>query len=162
MGLTFSPYAAKGQKAGSERYLSYHAIWPRLIKVAGYDYYLRMGPQMHEDSCGDEGSLRNNDGTLGHEKFNAYLNTKESRFLIIRDKETVGSVDVMPLVRELRKKYKDALESYVKVPQRDMMMEGKAGNVAVKLYFSDINIKELNDALELTSATGDALLKVGE
>jgi hypothetical protein len=159
MGLTFAPYAAS-QKTGSERYYSFRAARSEFIKVAGYDYYLRIGPQIHEESCDDEGSIQNSEGTLGSKKVKAYLDAKEGRFFISRDKETIGSIDVMPLVRELREKYKDTLDSYNTVPQSDMVLEGNAGNVAVKLYFTEIHIKELNDTLELTNATGDSLLRV--
>lgn len=164
MGLVFSPYVVKGHNTGSERILSYHAVQPERINVAGYDYYFRnlqAGFHIPADSRDDDGSPRNNDGALGGEKLKAYLDLTKGRFLIIREREIIGFVDVIPLVRELRKKYKDSLESYVTVPQRDMVLEGKSGNVAVIVYFSAIHVKEMNDALELSSASGDALLKMG-
>jgi len=161
MGLSYTPGYAKGRKEGNEKYLSYFADRPGFIKVSGYDYYLRLGPHADEDSCDDDGS-RNYPIEINGRKYKVFLDAKAGKFLVTRDKETLGSVDVLPLARKLRQQYKDVPESYNTVPQSEMVVEGRAGNVAIKIVFSELHVVERKETVELTSANGDALLKVGE
>lgn len=161
MGLSYAPYYAQTGQSGSDKYFSYHADRSGFLKVSGYDYYLRLGPYAGEDSC-DDGGPQCYPIEINGRKYKASLDAKTGKFLVTRDKETIGSVDVLPLARKLRQQYKDAPESYSTVPQSDMVVEGRAGNVAIKIVFSELHVVERKETLELTSAKGDALLKVGE
>ncbi len=117
--------------------------------ISGYDYYLRLGTYGNQDFSVDANG----------KKYKFSLQSKTATFVIARDENVLGTLDLMPLMLKLKKR-KISPMFHLNLPQEEMVAEGRTGNVAVKMLFSEVHMRERNAKIELTSANADVLMKI--
>lgn len=149
MGLSYIPYYSKEKRTGNQMYFAFYVKKTDIHRISGYTYYLRIGSYGNEEYTVD----------VNGKKYKISLRPKTGEFVIARDKKILGTLDVMPLVLKLKNR-NGSPASHLNIPQEDMTLEGRAGNVAIKALFSEMHMVERHATLELTRANADVLLKI--
>ncbi len=148
MGLSYMPYYSEGR---NQTYFSFYAEKKEVQKISGYDYFIRIGSYGNQEYHAE----------VNGKKYKFSLLPSAAQFAVSRDERPVVRLDIMPLARKLKDRPVSPT-SHLNVPQEEMVLEGQAGAVAVKILFSEIHMAERNGRLELTSALADVLMKIGE
>lgn len=161
MGLSYIPYYSEAQKQDDQQYFSFIAEKQGLRLVSGYDYLLRFDQYAYEDPCRNDGDSRTCTMDINGKNYTVTLRTNAARLTVARDEEVLGTLDLMALVRKLRKRQVSP-GPHLKVPQEEMVLEGTAGNVAIKMIFSEVHMRERKDRLTLTGVKAEVLMKVRE
>ena len=159
MGLSYIPHYSKEGKDENAIFFSFYADKQGFQRISGYDYYLRFGSYGYQDTCRDEGSFRSCTMDIDGKKYKISLQTSAAQLIVARDERVLGTLDLMKVARKLRKREVSPI-SHLKVPQEEMVLEGQAGNVAIKMLFSEVHMRERNTKLDLTGVNADVLMKI--
>lgn len=146
MGLSYMPYYSGGKDPS---YLFFYAEKKKVRKISGYDYFLRMGSYENQEFSAE----------IKGKSYTFSLRPKAAQFTVSRDERPVMRLDIMPVARKLKDRPVSST-SHLNVPQEEMLLEGQAGAVAVRILFSEMHMTERNGRLEITSAIADVLMKV--
>ncbi|NTW60524.1 MAG: DUF4153 domain-containing protein [Nitrospirae bacterium] len=162
MGLSYIPtYDAEG-KQGHQQHFSFYAKKQGIRRVSGYDYFLRFKQYSgYQDLCRDDGSSQTCSMDIEGKKYAVTLKTSAAQLIVVRDEQVLGTLDLMTFARKLRKR-QTSPGSQPNVPQEEMVLEGKAGNVAIKMIFWEVHMVERKDNLDLTGVNADVLMKIKE
>ena len=161
MGLSYIPrYDAEG-KQGHQQHFSFYAEKQGIRRVSGYDYFMRFTQYGNQDSCRDEGSSRTCSMDIEGKQYAVTLRTGAAQLIVTRDAQVLGTLDLMTMVQKLRNRQASTV-AHRNIPREEMVLEGKAGNVAIKMIFSEVHMIERKEKLDLTGVNADVLMKIKE
>jgi hypothetical protein len=146
MGLSYMPYYSEG---GSQAYYSFYSGKKEVRKISGYDYLLRIGSYETQEYSAE----------INNRNYTFSLRQNAAEFDVDRDGRSLMRLDIMPLARKLKERPVTPT-SHLNVPQKEMVLEGRAGGVAIKVLFSEMHMAVRNERLELTGALADVLMKI--
>ena len=135
---------------GNQTYYSFYAGKKEVRKISGYDYFMRMGSYETQECS----------AKIDGKSYAFSLRPHAAEFDVSRDGQSIMRLDIMPLARKLKDRPVTPT-SHLNIPQKEMVLEGRAGGVAIKILFSEMHMAVRNERLELTSAPADVLIKVG-
>ncbi len=152
MGLSYDP-SRRGREI---RFLARDA---RSLKVAGYDYSVKVSALLHGTNDRWEAPVDQPPGNK-EPRYRLLLDGKEGKLFLTEGRETVLAADIVPLVRKLQAEFRDdARASPVRVPREKLEIAERRGFVGIKVCLSEIVGTEKEGTVRIGTVQGEVLVK---
>ncbi len=153
MGLSYDP-----NRRGRE--IHYVARDARSLKIAGYDYAVRLSAPLRGGNATWECPVDQPAGKEG--RYRLRLDGKDGKLFLTDGRETVLAADIVPLVRKLRSECRgDDRMPMVQVPREKLEIAATRGFVGMKVCLSEIVGTEKDGTVRIANLEGEVLVKTG-
>jgi len=152
MGLSYDP-----NRRGHD--IHFMARDARSLKVAGYDYSVKLSAQVSGANDTWEAPVNQPAGKK-EAGYRLFLDGKNGKLFLTQGRDTILAADMVPLVWKLRTEFKDeAKASPVRVPRERLEIAESRGFVGIKVCLSEIVGTERDGTVRIDNVQGEVLVK---